>query len=177
MSSGLNKGSSRIEVQLRWDPSPLGAPDTDLDLVAATFPTGDRHGAPAYLVHFGSRSPDGTITLNRDSKTGKGLGADETMTLELDRLSDSYGRVVIGVAIQQGGGRQTFGEVVRPDIRLLEGYRTLLAYEFADVAESTAATVAEFFRGDAGEWRFAADIRGYDADPAGFGRLMGGGTP
>jgi tellurium resistance protein TerD len=176
VSSSLNKGSGRIEIQLRWDPSPLGAPDTDLDLVAATFPTADRRGAPAYLVHFGSRSPDGTITLNRDSKTGKGLGADETMTLELDRLSPSYGRVVIGVVIQQRDRRQTFAEVVRPDIRLLEGYTPLLEYDFASVPEATAATVAEFFRGDAGEWHFHDDIRGYTTDPAGFGALMGGGT-
>lgn len=176
VSNSLNKGSGRIEIQLRWDPSPLGAPDTDLDLVAATFPTDDRSGEPAYLVHFGSRSPDGTITLNRDSKTGKGLGTDESMTLELERLSSSYGRVVVGVVIQQHDGRQTFGEVARPDIRLLEGYTPLLEYDFAGVAEATAATVAEFVRGDTGEWHFHEAVRGYDADPATFGTLMGGGT-
>jgi tellurium resistance protein TerD len=174
--SSLNKGSGRIEVQLRWDPSPLGTPDTDLDLVAATFPTGDRRGAPAYLVHFGSRSPDGTITLNRDSTTGKGFGADETMTLELDRLSPEYGRVVVGVVIQQRDRRMTFGEVAGPDIRLAEGYTALLEYDFAGVPEATAATVAEFVRGEAGEWHFHEDVRGYDADPDTFGRLMGGGA-
>lgn len=177
MSSSLNKGSGKIEIQLRWDPSPLGAPDTDLDLIAATFPTDDRHGAPAYLVFFDSRSPDGTITLNRDSTTGKGLGADETMTLELDRLSTEYGRVVVGVAIQQRDGQLTFGEVANPDIRLTEGYTALLEYDFAGVAGYTAATVAEFTRGDAGEWGFHEAVRGYDADPAAFGRLMGGGAP
>ncbi|MET9223977.1 TerD family protein [Streptomyces sp. NPDC088197] len=176
MSSSLNKGSGKIEVQLRWDPSPLGSPDTDLDLIAATFATDDRHGEPAYLVYFDSRSPDGTITLNRDSKTGKGFGADESMTIELDRLSASYGRVVVGVAIQQRDGRLTFGQAANPDIRLLEGYNALLEYDFADVADATAATVAEFTRGDAGEWRFHRNVRGYDADPAAFGRLMGGGA-
>lgn len=174
MSSSLNKGSGKIEVQLRWDPSPLGAPDSDLDIIAATYHAADPYGAPAYLVHFGSRSPDGTITLNRDSRTGKGLGADEVMTLEFERLSADYGRVLVGVAIQQGDTRLTFGQVANPDIRILEGYTELAAYDFSTVAGSTAATVAEFVRHDSAEWHFQVAVRGFDADPDAFARQMGG---
>ncbi len=64
-------------------------------------------------MHFDSRSPDGTITLSRDSRTGQGLGVDESMVLELDRLSDAYGRVMVGVAVQQSGGPVVFGQVAR----------------------------------------------------------------
>ncbi|WP_167538231.1 TerD family protein, partial [Streptomyces caniferus] len=84
--STFNKGIEKVEVTLKWDPSPLGTPDNDLDIVAATYTADAPHGDPAYLVHFDSRSPDGTITLNRDSRTGQGFGFDEIMTLELDRL-------------------------------------------------------------------------------------------
>jgi tellurium resistance protein TerD len=77
--NGFGKGIRKVEVALKWDPSPAGLPPTDLDIVAATFVSGDAYGTPAYLVHFDSRSPDGTIFLNRDSTDGRGFGWDEVM--------------------------------------------------------------------------------------------------
>ena len=77
---GLNKGIRKAELAIKWDPSPAGEPATDLDIVAATYLASAPHGNPDYVVYFGSRSPDGTIYLNRDSKDGKGFGWDEVMT-------------------------------------------------------------------------------------------------
>lgn len=172
--NGLNKGLGKVDVTLRWDPSPLGAPANDLDIVAATYSADDPYGKPGYLVHFDSRSPDGTINLSRDSRTGKGLGTDEAMTLELDRLGDSYVRVVIGVAIQQREGRKTFADVPNSSVRIMEKYTELSKNDFAGVAWATAAKVGEFARGGSGEWNFREDVRGFDADPGSFARLMGG---
>ncbi|WP_407549473.1 TerD family protein [Streptomyces sp. Pv4-95] len=170
--STLNKGIEKVEVTLKWDPSPLGAPDNDLDLVAATY-TDAPHNDPAYLVHFDSRSPDGTITLNRDSRTGQGFGFDEVMTLELGRLAETYTRVVVGVAIQQREGRKTFGDIENTHVLVREGYTDLAENDFADVAGATAARVAVFARDEHGEWRFHADVRGFDTDPDEFAGLMG----
>lgn len=171
--STLNKGIEKVEVTLKWDPSPIGTPDNDLDIVAATYSADAPHGDPAYLVAFDSRSPDGTITLNRDSRTGQGFGADEIMTLELDRLSETYARVLVGVAIQQGEGRKVFGDVANTAVRIREGYTDLAEDDFASVAGATAATVAEFTRDETGKWRFRPGLRGFDADPDAFVSLMG----
>ncbi|MDX3238478.1 TerD family protein [Streptomyces sp. ME03-5709C] len=174
--SNVTKGLAKVEVRLKWDPSPAGAPVSDLDIVAATYSAADPYGAPAYLVHFDSRSPDGTITLNRDSKTGRGLGFDEVMTLELDRLSPGYQRVVVGVVVQQRDGRMTFGDVAGTGVHVVEGHTDLAASDLGEVASATAATVGEFRRGDAGEWHFRPGVHGYDADPVSFTRLMGRGA-
>lgn len=99
--NGLNKGIRKVEVALKWDPSPVSEAPTDLDIVAAPYLASDPYGDPSYVVHFDSRSPDGTMYLNRDSKDGKGFGWDEVMTLELDRLDSRYARVVVGIVIQQ----------------------------------------------------------------------------
>ncbi|MER0247223.1 TerD family protein [Streptomyces sp. HSW2009] len=171
--SSLNKGLKKVEVALKWDPSPAGEPVNDLDIVAATYSVDAPYGKPVYLVHFGSRSPDGTIILNRDSKTGQGFGMDEVMTLEFDRISDSYARVVVGVVIQQGGGRKTFGEVEGTGVQIQEGYDKLVEYDFSTVASATAVTVVEFTRNEAGEWGLRESIRGFDTNPAGFAELMG----
>lgn len=171
--SSLNKGVEKVEVALRWDPSPSGAPPHDLDIIAGVYPADDPHGEPVYLVHFDRRSPDGTITLNRDSRTGQGFGNDEVMTLELERLAPGYARVVVGVAIQQSGGRRTFGDIANTGVRISEGYTELAKHDFTAVSGATAATVAEFTRNGSGVWEFREDVRGFDVDPDSFARLMG----
>ncbi|SCK25434.1 tellurium resistance protein TerD [Streptomyces sp. WMMB 322] len=173
--SSINKGLEKIEVTLKWDPSPIGEPVRDLDLIAATYTRDDPHGEPDYLVHFDSRSPDGTITLNRDSRTGQGFGPDEAMTLELERLADTYARVVVGVAIQQGGGRMTFGDVANSLVEITEGYTKLAEDDFSGVPRSTAATVAEFVRSDSGAWELRGGVTGFDTEPESFVREMGRG--
>ncbi|MFJ2604365.1 TerD family protein [Streptomyces sp. NPDC091279] len=171
--NGLNKGISKVEVAVKWDPSPAGEPPTDLDLVAATYPADDPQGDPAYLVHFDSRSPDGTIDLNRDSKDGKGFGWDEVMTLELDRLSERYARVVVGVVIQQRPAHRTFVGVTNPALRIREGYDVLAEDDFGQAPGATAATVAEFVRDESGNWVFRSGVQGFEDDPADFPRIMG----
>ncbi|GGR97460.1 MULTISPECIES: TerD family protein [Streptomyces] len=171
--TGFSKGIRKVEVALKWDPSPAGHSPTDLDIIAATFVSGDAYGDPAYLVHFDSRSPDGTITLNRDSTDGKGFGWDEVMTLELDRLDGRYARVVVGAAIQQRYGRKTFADVLSPALRIREGYTVLAEDDFGSVAGATAAALAEFVRDDSGEWTFHPGLHGFDGDPATFTRVMG----
>jgi tellurium resistance protein TerD len=184
--SGVGKGLERVEVRVKWDPSPLGEPPTDLDVIAGPFeragtrtlPGGSRRpgggtSGPAYVVHYDSRSPDGTIWLNHDSRTGQGFGWDEVMTLELHRLGESYDRVVVGVTIQQRPVRRDFAGVLNPAFEIVAGYEVLAAGDFAEVAGATAATVAEFRRRDAGAWEFRPALRGFDADPDAFARTMG----
>lgn len=175
--SGLSKGIRKVEVALRWDPSPSGTPPTDLDLVAATYEASDPYGPPAYLVHFDSRSPDGTIYLNRDSRDGQGFGWDEVMTLELDRLAERYARVVVGVVIQQRAAHRTFVNVLNPGLRIREGYTVLAEDDFGGVLGATAAVVAEFTRDDSGDWDFRPGVHGFEDDPATFTRHMGRARP
>ncbi|MEU0742274.1 TerD family protein [Streptomyces sp. NPDC006134] len=171
--NGLSKGIRKVEVALRWDPSPAGQPPADLDIVAATYPADDPYGDPSYVVHFDSRSPDGTIYLNRDSQDGKGFGFDEVMTLELDRLDARYARVVAGVVIQQRPGRRTFADVTNPGLRIREGYTDLAQDDFGGVLGATAASVAEFVRDETGAWEFRAGVHGFEGDPTTFTGTMG----
>ncbi|MCX4863975.1 TerD family protein [Streptomyces sp. NBC_00257] len=172
-----NKDIEKVEVRLKWDPSPHGAPPHDLDIIAATYLAEAPYGSPAYLVHFDSRSPDGTITLDRDSRTGQGFGFDEVMTLELNRLSTAYTRVVVGVAIQQRDGHKTFAGIESTAVQVREGYTNLSEDDFSAVGGATAATVAEFVRGTTGVWEFHGTVRGFDGDPDSFAAAMGSRTP
>jgi tellurium resistance protein TerD len=171
--ASINKGISKAEVGVKWDPSPAGSPAADLDVIAGTYSVGDPYGKPVHLVSFASRSPDGTITLNRDSQTGRGLGYDEVMTLELDRMAAGVSRVVVGVAIQQRAGRLTFGRLSGTGVRVVAGVEELARDDLGAVAESTAAVIVEFVRDGAGAWSFHKALRGFDTDPASFAAIMG----
>ncbi|MEU5436752.1 TerD family protein [Streptomyces sp. NPDC020719] len=169
----ISKGLDKVEVALRWDPSPVGAADHDLDVIAAVYPAVAPYGPPAYLVHFDSRSPDGTIYLSRDSTTGQGLGYDEALTIEFARQPDDHARVVVGVVIQQHAGRLVFADIAAPGVRIREGYTVLAEHDFSAVAGSTAAVVAEFVRAESGVWEFHPCLRGFDLDPDAFSAAMG----
>ncbi|WP_369390344.1 TerD family protein [Streptomyces sp. CG1] len=171
--STTSAGLGKVEVKLKWDPSPLGEPPRHLDIIAATYSVDDLYGRPVYVVDYERRSPDGTITMPRHSETGMGFGFVEVMVLEFDRLAPVYGRVVVGVAIHQDGGPRTFGDIRNAGVLVAEKYTELLKDDFAQVAESTATTVAEFVRDDSGQWRMHEMIRGYDSDPVTFTAEMG----
>ncbi|MFI0510423.1 TerD family protein [Streptomyces sp. WSLK1-5] len=166
-------GLGKVQVRLKWDPSPYGEPARHLDIIAATYPAGDPYGRPEYVVHTESRSPDGTINMTRHSETGLGLGYVEVMELEFERLSSAYGRVVVGVAIHQNGVPRTFGDLSHAGVLVVEGYRQLLSDDFATVADATAATIAEFTRDTSGAWHFAQLIHGFESNPTGFMAEMG----
>ncbi|MEV6576214.1 TerD family protein [Streptomyces sp. NPDC051577] len=175
--SGIRKSLAKVQIGLRWDPSPAGTPAHDLDILAAVYAAAAPHGDPVYLVHFGSRAPDGTVTLDRDSDTGQGFGFDEVMTIELDRMSTELVRVVVGVVIQdpgpEGARTKTFASVAGTGLRIREGYTDLAEIDFESVARATAATVAEFVRDASGGWSLDAEPVGFDTEPQEFTRLMG----
>ncbi|MCF4136602.1 TerD family protein [Streptomyces sp. Tue 6430] len=172
MSSG-GKGLGKVEVRLKWDPSPFDRPPHHLDIIAATYSADAPHGRPVYVVHYDSRSPDGTINMSRHSRTGQGFGYVEAMTLELDRLAPSFVRVVVGVAIHQDTGSKTFGDLSNAGVLVVEGYTELLKDDFTQIAGSTAGTVAEFTRDASGTWEFHAMVRGFDSEPVVFSAEMG----
>jgi stress response protein SCP2 len=166
-------GLGKIEVRLKWDPSPVGESPRHLDIVAATYSVDDPFGRPVYLVHYDSRSPDGTINMSRHSQTGQGFGFVEVMSLEFDRLSSAYARVVVGVVIHQEPVPRTFGDMSNAGILIVEGYEELLIDDFSGVAGASATTLAEFTRDDSGHWTMHEMIRGSDSDPALFMSEMG----
>jgi stress response protein SCP2 len=167
------QGVKKVEVRLKWDPSAWDQPPHHLDIIAATYSADAPYGKPVYVVHFDSRSPDGTINMSRHSQTGQGFGYVEVMTLEFDRLASSFARVVVGVVIHQNSGHKTFGDLTNAGVQVVEGYEELLEDDFTQVATSTATTVAEFTRNAATAWDFREMVRGFDSDPVAFTANMG----
>lgn len=172
--SSVTTGLQKIEVRLRWDPSPVGESPRHLDIVAATYADDSPDDQPEYVVHYDSRSPDGTINMDRHSETGMGFGFVEVMSLELDRLAPSYTRVVVGVVIHQDLTPRTFSDIENAGVLVVEKYTDLLETDFTPVADSTCTTVVEFRRNDVGAWKLHELMRGFDCDASAFPTEIGG---
>ena len=102
--SGLSKGIERAEARLKWDPSPVGAPPSDLDLIEAN-------------EAFAAQSLAVTNTLGLDPAKvnpmggaialGHPLGAtgairSATVVHALKRHNKKYGMVTMCVGMGQG---------------------------------------------------------------------------
>ncbi|MFI9150544.1 SAV_2336 N-terminal domain-related protein [Streptomyces sp. NPDC053367] len=174
---GPTQEDRKVEVALRRGPPPAGQPPTRLVLVAAAYLASDPYGDPAYVVHGGSVPPDGAM-YPHPSGDGPGLGGDEVMTLELDRIDARYARVVLGVLLQQGPPHGSFADVPALSLRIREGDAVLHEYGFAGVPRATAASTGEFVRDASGSWTFRGGVRPVDpgeGDVASFTAVMGGG--
>nr|WP_119611640.1 TerD family protein [Streptomyces acidiscabies] len=171
MNSGT--GLKKVEIRLKWDPSPFGQPPHHLDIVAAIYCADAPYGKPVYVVHYDSRSPDGTINMSRHSQTGQGLGYVEAMTFELDRLAPSFARVVVGVVVHQTSGPKTFGDVSNTGVLVVEGYTELVKDDLTRFADSRAVTVAECTKDATGVWELHPALCGFDTDPETFMARMG----
>lgn len=73
--SSFKKGLKKVEVALKWDPSPVGAPPHDLDIIAATYTDDDPGGPPDYVVHFDSRSPTGPSPSTATARPARASGS------------------------------------------------------------------------------------------------------
>lgn len=104
-------GIQKLEVGISWDTSKNGLPGflgrisqklgTNLDLVATLR---DEEGNPVRFVGIDSLEVDGgSIRHSGDNKSGKGDGDDETVTMELDRVSGNVHSIILSAVAYQLG--------------------------------------------------------------------------
>lgn len=169
----LQKGQ-RIEVSLQkvcvglgWDPNIGSGQDFDLD--ASAFMLNAKHKLPEdeYFVFYNNlQSPDGAVSSSGDDLTGGSSdgGDDETLTVDLDKVSETVQEIVFTVTIYEAEERkQNFGQVHNAYIRI---YNAVTDEEIAkydldeDFSIETAVEFGRLYRRN-GTWKFEAMGVGY----------------
>jgi stress response protein SCP2 len=139
------------------------------DIDASVFALGKNGKIPdeKYLVFYNNlRSPDGSIVHSGDSKTGQNQGDDETINVDLDKVSAAIGEMVFVVTIHDGQAKQqNFSQIQNAFIRLYD--RTtgseLARYDLTEAfSEETAIEFGRLYKRDS-NWRFQAVGQGYKA--------------
>ncbi|GGN46477.1 TerD family protein [Deinococcus daejeonensis] len=129
-----------------------GREAVDLDANALLF---DARGTLVDQVWFRQlQSKDGSVRHSGDNRTGDGDGDDETITIDLTRLSPSVQTVILSVNNYSG---QSFNRIETAYCRLInqQGEKELARYELAGQGEHNGLIIASLRR-EGNDWTFKA---------------------
>lgn len=156
-----SSGLARIALGVGWDMVQAkgffakltgGTEEIDLDASCLAF---DANGNIVDTVWFGQlNSNDGSIRHSGDNLTGEGDGDDETINIDLQRLSANVETLVLTVTSFRG---QTFDKVANAFGRVIDlsSNRELARYDISDSGPYTGVILASLKRQN-GEWVFRA---------------------
>lgn len=177
----LNKeapGLKKILIGLGWD---TNASDTgaDFDLDASVFLL-DSNAKVAnekdFVFYNNLSSSDGSVVHTGDNRTGEGDGDDESIKVDLSKISSSIKEIAIVVTIHEAAQRkQNFGMVRNAFIRLVndETNTEIVIYDLEeDYSTETGLLFGRLYFKD-NEWKFSAVGTGYKEGLDGFCKQFG----
>jgi len=176
MAISLNKGGNlslsksepgltKISVGLGWDVRATEGADFDLD--ASCFLVGENGKVRSdadFIFYNQLQSADGSVTHTGDNLTGEGDGDDESITVDLSRISPDIFKLAFSVTIHDAQTRgQNFGQVASAFIRVVNmaNNNEIVRYDLSeDASTETAMIFGEVYR-NSGEWKFKAVGQGF----------------
>lgn len=172
----LNKeapGLNKIKVGLGWDANVTDTGD-EFDLDASVFMVDSSGKVPSenhFIFYNNLKSPDQSIIHEGDNRTGEGEGDDESIIVDLSKVSDNIQELIFVVTIHEAENRkQNFGQVSNAFIRIVDesNGKEILKYDLdEDFSIETAIEFGKLYRKD-GSWRFQAVGTGFSSGLQGF---------
>lgn len=120
-----------------------------------------------YFVFYNNlQSPDGSLKHSGDNRTGEGNGDDETIYVDLEKVSPAIQEIVFVVTIHEGQEKnQNFSQVKNAYIKIYncENKTSLARYNLREAfSQETALEFGRLYKKD-NEWRFQAVGEGYNS--------------
>ncbi len=158
---GLNK----IVVGLGWDARATDGAAFDLDAsVFLVKADGKVRTDNDFCFYNNKVVADGAVQHMGDNTTGIGDGDDETVNVELSKITTDIDKVVFAVTIHEADMRkQNFGQVNHAYIRVINAAsgQELARYDLSeDASIETAMIFGELYRVD-DDWKFRAVGQGF----------------
>ena len=159
-------GLSKILVGLGWDTntSDTGA---EFDLDASAFlvgASGKVENEKNFVFYNNLVSADGSVVHTGDNRTGEGEGDDESIKIDLAKISPSVKEIDIVVTIHEAvARRQNFGMVRNSFMRIVDerSGKEIARYDLEeDFSTEPAVSFGKIYFKD-NEWRFAANRSGF----------------
>ncbi|MDQ6658359.1 MAG: TerD family protein, partial [Actinomycetota bacterium] len=154
-----------VRMGLGWDPiqkkkGMFGSREVEIDLDASAVMFADRQLIDVAFYN-NLRSKDGAVQHQGDNRTGAGEGDDETMQIDLTRVSAHITSIVFIVTSYEG---QTFEQVQNAFCRLIDhaSGAELARYTLSGGAAFTGMVMAKVYRDGSG-WKMQAIGEGIQA--------------
>ena len=156
---------SKILIGLGWDERTTDGGDFDLDASAFLLGINGKVNSEADFIFYNQLcSIDGSVEHTGDNRTGQGDGDDESIKVDLARVSTTVDKIVITVSIHDAEiKRQNFGQIANAFIRVVndETRQEVVRFDLGeDYSTETAMVFGELYRHN-GEWKFRAVGQGY----------------
>ncbi len=157
----VNVGLPKFTIGLGWDTNSTST-GVDFDLDASAFILGENKKllSDEYFVFYNNlQSPDGSVEHTGDNLTGEGEGDDESIRIDLSKISPNATEICIVVTIHKAVERkQNFGQVHNSFIRIYntDNNEEIMKYELEeDFSIETAVEFGRLYRRN-GQWKFEA---------------------
>ena len=176
MAISLNKGGNlslsktdptlvRILIGLGWDERATDGASFDLDASAFLLTaSGKVRGDHDFIFYNQLNSQDGSVEHTGDNRSGQGDGDDESLVVDLSKVSPEIEKIAITVTIHDAQSRgQNFGQIANAFIRVVnqDSGIEIVRFDLAeDYSTETAMVFGEVYRHN-GEWKFRAVGQGY----------------
>lgn len=151
----------KFTIGLGWDTNSSNT-GVDFDLDASAFILGENKKllSDEHFVFFNNlQSPDGAVVHTGDNLTGEGEGDDETILIDLSKISPNASEIVFVVTIHKADERnQNFGQVHNSLIRVFntDTNEEIMKYELEeDFSIETAVEFGRLYRHN-DQWKFEA---------------------
>ena len=163
--SKSDPGLRKISVGLGWDVRATEGADFDLDASCFLLTETNKVRSDADFIFYNQlKSADGSVEHTGDNLTGEGDGDDESVLIDLSRVSPDIFKLSFAVTIHDAQTRgQNFGQVQSAFIRVVnaETNNEIVRYDLSeDASVETAMVFGEVYR-NAGEWKFRAVGQGF----------------
>jgi tellurium resistance protein TerD len=168
---------TKVIIGLGWDPRSTDGAPFDLDGSAFLLKSDSKVRNDSDFIFYNNlKSADGAVVHNGDNTTGQGEGDDETVTVDLPRVSPDIDKISFCVTIHEAESRrQNFGMVGKAFIRCLNanGNAEIARYDLSeDSSTETAMIFGELYRAG-GDWKFRAVGQGYNGGLGPLARSFG----
>lgn len=175
--SQQNPGLVRIFVGLGWDTRATAGDAFDLDASAFLLASnGKVRGDEDFIFYNQLVSKCGAVQHTGDNRDGQGDGDDESIKIDLERLSPQIVRIAVSVTIHDAQGRrQNFGQVSNAFMRIVNDDTQVEIARFdlsEDFSTETAVIFGEIYRHGA-EWKFKAVGQGFTSGLSGLCKHFG----
>lgn len=156
---------TRILLGLGWDARSTDGAEFDLDATAFLLTASGKVRGDHDIVFYDQlKHPDGSVTHSGDNRTGFGDGDDESITIDLQKVSPQIEKIMLTATIHEAEPRkQNFGQIHNAYIRVVNDVSNVEVVRFdlgEDYSTETALVFGELYR-HSGEWKFRAVGQGY----------------
>ena len=157
----VNVELPKFTIGLCWDTN-SSSTGVDFDLDASAFILGENKKllSDEHFVFYNNlKSPDGAVEHTGDNLTGEGEGDDESIRIDLSKISPNASEICFVVTIHKADERkQNFGQVHNSFIRIYntDTQEEIMKYELEeDFSIETAVEFGRLYRRN-GQWKFEA---------------------